>query len=124
MSQNKLTEQEKLDKLQQKINKMQAEQKRLKRKIENDERKQRDHNLILFAAHILSKFDDEIKKEVDTFANDSDVRKVAEAVFAGELNTYLKVNQEKHIPETEKNNEAAETQQYEQPQPAYQNGTY
>lgn len=74
----KLTDDEKLKKLDQKLNKLKNEKRRIKRKLDSKERKKRNHALIVFATQILSHYsketqskiinmsDEEIKNFVDT----------------------------------------------------------
>lgn len=61
---------EKLQDIDQKIHRLQAEKKRLKKQKENNERKKRDHAMIVVGTTIMTHYSDEIKEKIINASDD------------------------------------------------------
>ena len=64
---------ERVNQLEQKLHRLQTEKKRLQRKVANEERKKRDHALIVVGATVLSIFTEEDKEKVINANSDLEI---------------------------------------------------
>ena len=74
------TTDEKMQAIDQKIHRLQAEKKRLKKQKENNERKKRDHAMIVVGSHLLTHFSSETKQKLID-ANDDEIKEWVDSLF-------------------------------------------
>lgn len=81
----KKTDEERLKELEQKINRLQSEKQRLKAKKLNEDRKKRDHAMIVVGTTVMTHFED--MKDIVINSDDESIKKWVHSLFEKEEKT-------------------------------------